>query len=364
MYLLDKLNELKTKYSSIKTEVKLLPLLAGFLYLNSYLREFGIAFPMDISSLVSILTMIGILSISFIVISLVYCLLTSLIINPMVKNGSVLSKGLKSKNKNKQWIHVLIAYTTPLCLTIEYMYFVTDTKNYYFFIAIFLANILWAIVYIYTLKEMTFEKLFKKQSNKYIYFNVIAKSCAFFIAIQFVSYLSISMFVVIFFTRIKDIGSTEAIIYILAYVVVNSLVVFATIDDETNDTHETNNSIIQHNRFDRMLIITLSFFVLSLHPSVSQFPAEIALRYLNIGGGINFRAKDVKDNCEAWPEFIKDNVNEKDGSCVSKNGKLIIQIGERYFVEFEADNKSPAVVNLKLSDASIVSDMPKSSYYK
>ncbi|WP_181318807.1 hypothetical protein, partial [Photobacterium kishitanii] len=125
----------------------------------------------------------------------------------------------------------------------------------------------------------------------------------------------------------------------------------------TTENHKlTPDLIIKHTQNSPAWAIILLMVIASFLSPVSSYVGEIPLKLMNIGGGKNFVATDEIKQCNSWPSFI---ISKKDkNSCITKEGKLIIQLGSRAYALFK-DGQQDKVVSLDLSKSSIVTNVPK-----
>src|SRR5690606_17166579 len=92
-----------------------------------------------------------------------------------------------------------------------------------------------------------------------------------------------------------------------------------------------------------------------------SYVAEIPLRKLNIGGGIDFVAVDAQRQCRSWPNFIIE--IETEDTCTSREGKMILQLGSMAYAIFRDEFNKPQVVSLNIEKSSIIKDLPDDSIY-
>ena len=238
-------------------------------------------------------------------------------------------------------------------------YYQTESTSLNFLI-LFSLYAVWAFIYgVVTAQSM--KEGFKEKA-------IAAFKMTFHIfAVQFVSLLSLSVFLLVVLARAKNISELELLLVVCCYAIVNFICILPMFSktkfDEINQSEKKLNSdeIIQKSQqYPTYLIIVMLIF-LSLTPNISPYVGELPLRLLNIGGGIEVQVKDTRRYCDAWPEFI---IHKKDDdSCVTKTGKLLIQLGDRAYFTFYKEKVGHLVISLDIGKASISKRVPENSFY-
>jgi hypothetical protein len=360
----DKLNEILNKYQCFNKGLFYASMVVGAIYLNSYLSGFGIPFPLDINLLPTTLLVVGILSAFFLALATVYTLLIGIMNEDPLGIGlqriiSTCDTGIYAP-KNVNYIkHTLVSYILPFTLSLvlftEYDMSSTPIKT----LLILIGYIAWAFIYSIVITRKEVSKGIEK-------FKLQLKITTYVSLMQLLSIISFVVFLSIVLPRAKNIETIDLILITLGYVIVNSACTlpsfskakFAEIN--TSNKNITAERIVMqtHTKPTYMIIIALIFC--SFIPGVPYYVGEIPLKFLNIGGGIDFAMKDSISRCINWPDSIIDK-KTKD-YCTSRNGKLILRLGDRGYAVFDGVHKD-TLVSIKIAEATIVTKIPKDSHY-
>lgn len=344
--------------------IMLAGIISGGVYLNSFLSEYGVPFPLEIGVLTSTLLVVGILSIILVSITACYLLLIYLVsLDPFKTNYHLVintSKlGVYSSKKRNYLKLYFFTYLLPMSFLIEELYAYDNTKSN--------THILYILVGTCILIPFSYSYYISKGSYK-IGIERIKFSCKMTVHVlvsQFASFMSLFFFIAILVPRVGSLSNWESIVIITFYLLTNLLCLIPIFSRKKSekiltciDKKITPDSLIKETQGTIVWFIFATLLLTSYLPPFSPYVGELPLRILNIGGGVDFVAVDEKKQCDSWPEFI---IFEKTpNSCTTYKGKLIVQLGDRGFILFH-DGETEKVVSLNLSKSSMISEIPKDS---
>lgn len=362
--LIDQLNEMLNKYQFINKGLFYASMFAGAIYLNSYLSGFGIPFPLDINLLPTTLLVIGVLSAFFLALASIYTLLIGIINEDPFNIGlqriiSTCDTGIYTPRNVNYIKHTMVTYILPFTLSLivftEYDMSSSPIKS----LAVLIGYISWAFIYsmVITRKEASkgIEKL-KLQLKITTYVSLI----------QLLSIISFAVFLSIVLPRAKNIEPIDMILIILGYVIVNSACTLPSFSkkkfDEINASKKniTAEQLVMQTHTKPTYMIIIALIICSFIPGVPYYVGEIPLKFLNVGGGIDFAMKDSISRCINWPESIIDK-KTKD-YCISRNGKLILRLEDRGYAVFDGSHKD-SLVSINIAESTIITKIPKDSHY-
>ena len=192
-------------------------MISGCIYLNGYLSEYGIPFPLDIGVLASLLLVIGSLSVIFVAVILLYFLLVSLVsFDPFESNYHKvinLSKEGDYIPRIRNYVcFVFLFYLLPLISAM--LLVIMKHKNFINAVTACLLYLLCTIPFL--VYAFFFSKKVSKQKSKF-FVNMVA----YFIVCQFASFLSFAFFILLMAKQYSEISDLESIGVILAFVAIN-----------------------------------------------------------------------------------------------------------------------------------------------
>jgi len=343
----------------------ILGMISGSIYLNGFLSEYGVPFPLDIGVLTSALLVIGTLSLLLVTITTCYVLLVSLVnLDPFdtcyqrVINTS--KSGIYAPKLTNYLILYFFIYLLPFCLF--FIFLMSDafeSVEFKIYILLFL-YLIWSFLYSAFISRNAYDTIKEKALFS-------LKMMLHIFLSQIVSIVSLCFFVLILVPRVGNLDDLTFFGVLCVYLIVNIfclIPVFSSskFNEIINDENKTVSSdvLIRNTQVTPVWVVVVTLVVISCLPPFSPYVGELPLRILNIGGGVEFIAVDGKRQCNSWPDFI---VSHKDEStCTTKKGKLLIQLGDRAYAIFK-DVNSEKIVSLNLSKSSIVSDIPEDSIY-
>lgn len=330
----------------------------GFLYLNSYLRQFGVPFPVD--TVPTLLVAIGGISIFFVAIVAVYLILPGManefwMDDEIDKWENASNEGIYSFKYSNRIKRAVVIYTLPALLFLAILYAFRSPLTFLIFIV---GYPVWGGLYGLGIcrKCMPYDQRRK----------LIMKVSSYSTSIHILFLPSFIMFFTLVMALNADIGMISFVLMFLAYVSLNTICLIHVFSPKKIENVNGAEEIPKVDDFPHrprfnFVYMTLGFLVvLSIIPNVSQYVGKVALRALNIGGEIKFVAKDMSDSCRAWPEFVIQKSDEN--VCISKVGKLILMLGDRAYALFERTEGDFKVVRLNLSRSAIVTDLPDTFY--
>lgn len=337
----------------------LLCVLAGFIYLNSYLNEFGIPFPLDLTILPTALIFISCISILIVGIGILYIFIVAIVNMDFMSIGykriiNTNRHGVYNPRKYNYLTYSLISYILPFIfsLVVFYNYNLKIIHNQIYLFSGYLA---WAFSYGAILTKYSKEK-----------YTTTFKLTFHFLLTQSLSLISFSVLLAIILPRTSETTPMNIILYIIGFLIVNTMLFFPSFSKEkfneinNQGIHLSADQLIEKTNIAPPYFMLAIFILLSLFPPFSSFVTELSLRKLNIGGGTDFTITDSYRRCLTWPNFVMKNMQS--GTCTSNNGKLILQLGDRAYAIFY-NNKKPTLVSLNLSKASISTELPQKSIY-
>lgn len=341
--------------------------ISGGIYLNGFLSQFGIPFPLDIGVLTSTLLVIGVISTLVVAIISGYVLLVNLSHYDFLNTNfhfviNTTKEGIYASRAKNYFIFYLITYFVPVLFFISssYLYYekIVSIIN---IVCFFCFYFLFYIFYGYFISLGSFSKKMER-----LVFSI--KLFLHLIVSQAISIISLFMFIAVLAPRVGDLADWELAGIVAIYLIINFLCLLPIFSVraarkilESEDTSITAEEFVSKTHITPVWFVIILMILLSYLPRTSAYIGEIPLRLLNIGGGIEFIATDAKRQCDSWPDFIiSKNVNSD--KCVSITGKLIIQLGDRAYAIFPRNN-TDVIVSINLSKSAIVSDIPTKSIY-
>lgn len=360
----ERLRQIIQEYTIYEKPIILLAVFIGFIYLNGYLREFGIPFPLEIGILPTLLIVIASLSIFLVLLVLAYVFLVGLVnVDPFSAKFHALINtdinGLYAPRLRNSIKYALISYVFPFSVFLILAgYYELDSRRIYG--ALFLGYVIWAFLYSWVLVQRTVAPRTEKLKRAFL------MTCHVFM-VQCVSIVSLSIFLVIVLTRMKGATEFELVLLIVSYGLLNFmciLPIFSKIKfDELHRSSEKLNSdqLILKSQKQPAYAILVVLLLFSLTPNISPFVGELPLKLLSIGGGMEYQVRDTAERCLAWPEFI---VLDRDANaCVSKTGKLIIQLGDRAFFLFQKEEEGEQIVGMNTKDVITIKALSEKSLF-
>ncbi len=362
--IIEKINETLSKYQHFNKGVFYASMVAGAIYLNSYLSGFGIPFPLDINLLPTTLLVIGVLSAFFIALASIYTLLIGIMNEDPFKIGlqriiSSCDTGIYTPRNANYIKHTMVSYILPFIFSLvifsEYDISNSPIKPF----IVLLGYISWAFIYSVVITE-------KEELTGSRRFTLLIKITTYIFLMQLLSIISFAVFLSIVLPRAKNIETIDMILLILGYVVVNAACTLPSFSkqkfDEINISNKswTAEQIIMQTHTKPTYMIIVALVVCSFIPGVPYYVGEIPLKFLNIGGGIKFAMKDSIERCINWPDSIIDK-KTKD-YCISREGKLILRLENRGYAVFDGNHKDK-LVSINISESTIVTKIPKDSHY-
>lgn len=361
MDILEKIKTIIQYYSTFYKPALIISMISGAIYLNGFLRSFGIPFPLEINVLPSTLLVIGVLSLLIVLITSLYAtLVTTMNYDPLNTGYHIIINTSKSgvfslKIKNYLKLNFFV-YLLPFLTLFIIIYKELIPLGYIFSFYFYIVLALWSII-------VSLFILIKKRKyikNKQSFFLTFTIHIFIF---QNISLLSFALFYLIITPRIDNITDLKLLITLIFYLSFNYLLLLPIFSKKKlleltkNKTHKlTPESIITQTQNSPAWAIIVFMVLASFLPQISSYVGELPLKLMNLGGGSSFVVTDEIKQCNSWPNFI---ISKKDNnSCRTKEGKLIIQLGSRAYAIFN-DGQYDKVVNLDLSKSSIVTDLPK-----
>lgn len=342
-----------------------LGMLAGSLYLNAFLSEFGVPFPLDIGVLPTMLLVIGMIAIFLVSITAFYVLLISFINEDPMKSGfhrviNTTSSGLYSSKLRNYLKLYTFTYILPYSLFFYLLLSeILTSDSGGVFLIFLLGYTFFSFLYSYFISKHAFNHWKEKiRFARRMTLNLILFQAA--------SLLSLGFFVLILVPRVGNIGDYTFLTIVFAYLIVNMFCLMPIFskdkffDVTAKSGSLTADKLITHTQATPVPWVVLLLVLLSFLAPFSTYVGELPLKILNIGGGSDFVAVDGKRQCNSWPNFIISNQTEN--SCTTKTGKLIIQLGDRAYAVFDEGNKD-RIVSLNLSKSAIVNSIPENSLY-
>lgn len=352
---------LKKSIDTVRGEYKLMffiGFLLGAYYLNSFLGQFGVPFPAY--AIPTMLVVVGGISIFFVVIISAYLIVIG-IVNESQVNGEINRLINTDKNGfyNPKIINSIrngtIIYALPMLFTLAILY---TTRNYLVFFVLFIIYTIWGISYGLILWER--ENALKQR------YKFLLKIVGHILLIQALSFPSLVIFLSLIFSINEDLSTGQFIIISISYVFVNMICIIPVFSPKKfKNIHHSEkllgaDELLHKSRANPTYVILSVLVIASIVPGVSSFVGKLALRSLNIGGGIKFIAKDASENCYSWPQFLIQKSSEH--SCVSKVGQLILKLDDRAYALFERKEGEFKMVSINLSKSVIVIDLPDDLY--
>ncbi|HDU8573908.1 TPA: hypothetical protein RG687_003749 [Vibrio parahaemolyticus] len=342
-------------------------IISGGIYLNGFLSQFGIPFPLDIGVLTSALLVIGVISTLVVASISAYVLLVSFSHYDFLNTKfhfviNTTKQGVYASRARNYIKFYLLTYFVPVCCFIASSYLYYDDRVslngiVYFFCFYFFSYILYGY--------FVSSGFFLTRKERLLF---SAKLFIHMIVSQAVSIASLIMFIAILAPRMGDLTDWEFSGVISIYLLVNFLCLLPIFSVraaknilESGELSITSEELVKKTHLTPVWLVVFLMVLLSYVPNVSAYIGEIPLRLLNIGGGVEFIAIDAKRQCDSWPDFIIAQ-SDKTNKCVSITGKLLIQLGDRAYAIFPKEN-TEVIVSLNLSKSSIVSDIPSKSTY-
>jgi len=365
MELLNKITKITKEYSTIQKPIFFISLIVGAIYLNTYLRGFGIPFPLDLSVLPTILLVIGFFSVLLTIIISMYLLLVAIInIDPWdtgfkrVINTN--KTGLYAPHLKNYLIYALVSYILPFTLFLVIMInYGSDTTTKQ--LVLWFLYAIWAFI-------CSFAWAIDSQLPKNERISFILKMSFHIFTVQVVSVVSVIILISIVLSKTPKISDMEFYIIIVVYLLINLACILPSFSTRKfKKIHNDDNKLSADDLINKSQL-TPTYFVIAILIFVSLLPpfafhiGEIPLRLMNIGGNLEFIATDARRQCDSWPEIIIDKKDEE--KCQSKVGHLIIQLSDRAFAIFENKLGKPVLVSLNFSKSAIVSTLPEDSQYK
>ncbi|WP_274013617.1 hypothetical protein [Vibrio parahaemolyticus] len=340
--------------------------ISGAIYLNGFLSEFGIPFPVDIGVLTSALLTIGAVSLLIVTILLIYVFLVCVVHYDLLKIGFHLvintsRQGVYSYKKRNYFTFYLLTYFIPILLIMSGWYLYHED-------VIGLKDVLVSI-FSYSVFFVTYG--YFSCVGSYVILkqriNFSLKLYLHMLISQLATIMSLFIFVSLLVRRVGNMSDLEFLGVVIVYLMVNFLCLVPIFSKkfmgkikEGRDVNLTPDDIVKRIYITPIWSAIALMLVFSYLPMFSHYVGELPLRLLNLGGGIEFVAIGGRRQCDSWPEFV---VNEKiSNSCTTFKGKLLIQLGDRAYAIFN-DNHRDVVVSLNMSKSSIVTDIPKNSFY-
>ncbi|WP_394136406.1 hypothetical protein [Aliivibrio fischeri] len=341
-------------------------IVSGAIYLNGFLTEYGVPFPLDIGVLASALLVIGVLSIMFVGIATCYILLTSFVnFDPFNTNYhrviNTSKQGIYASRMRNYISFYFFTYLFPIVTVLICLVVYTELMSNYMALLLGVAlYLIFPLLYSFAVSKGAFEQL--SQRVRF----AIKMAIHVFLS-QIVSIASLFFFVAILTPRVSSLSNLEFIGVIISFLLVNLFCLipvfsYRKLDAALAQVNKsiTADSLIKNTQVTPVWLVVAMLLFTSYLPAISPYVGELPLRMLNIGGGIDFIAVDGRRQCDSWPSFI---ISNKTGStCTTNNGKLLVQFGDRAFALFK-DRDSEKVVSLNLSKSSIISDIPDGSVY-
>jgi len=365
MELVNKITKIAKEFSTIHKPIFFISIIVGAIYLNTYLRGFGIPFPLDLSVLPTILLVIGFFSVLLTIVISMYLLLVAIInIDPWDTGFKRIintnKAGLYAPQIKNYLIYALVSYILPfslfLVITINYGSD-TSTKQ----LVLWFLYLVWAIIC--SLAWAIDSNLPKNERVPFI-----LKMTFHTFTIQVVTVFSVMVLITIVLSKTPKISDMEFYIILTVYLLINLACILPSFSDRRFQKIQNDNKKLSADDLINKSQLTATYVVLALLVFVSLLPpfafhiGEIPLRLMNIGGNIEFKVIDARRQCDSWPEVIID--KKDDEKCQSKVGHLIIQLSDRAFTIFENKHGKPILVSLNFSKSAIVSTLPDDSQYK
>lgn len=333
----------------------LMSLVTGAIYLNAYLSEFRIPFPVDLGVLPVLLVMVGALSIGFSLLGIAYVFIVSIL------NSDPFSTGyLRVIHTSKGGVYApswgnRIKFTLICYLPIIFMLVVTglhDVDSPIMQALCWGGVLIWNLLYSVVLSTHAFTsfKERKRFSLRFSFHMIVA---------QMLSIASLLVLFAIVLPRM-EVTNIKVLVVLGIYAGFNAISVhpafsprrFNIVNDST--TGLTSDELLQRSYVSPVYFFIGVCWIATLFPPVSTYVAEIPLRLLNIGGGTQFVISSGKKECRSWPDFIIKGEYEYEEKCISNVGKLILQLGDRVYAVFLNKDDKPILVSLNLEKSSIL----------
>ena len=347
--------------------------LIGFIYLNSYLSEYSIPFPIELSVLPALLLISGIISIFVSMLLLGYVVLVSftsldifsinlhtLINTSYRKKGS--NAGFIDMRRSNHFRYILVSYVLPFTFLLVIIWNTDYAKNNIWPIAFPAGYIVWSFLYGLILGHNAENKLSDKVKTAF-------KIAIHVFCLHVFSIASFAVFFVLIFSRANNVSNGLLIVICAAYIIINSFCLLPFFSKERfekihlSGSKFTPEELLKRSHRSPLLFVLPFLFALSLLPPFSAHIGEMSLKLINLGRmNSDVTIKDVKANCDAWPQFIKQKTEET--HCVSMPGRKIVQFGSRAYFVFEKEDAEPLVISIDVSKATLLQALPEKSIFK
>ncbi|WP_353302976.1 hypothetical protein [Sessilibacter corallicola] len=340
----------------------------GGIYLNGFLSEFNIPFPLEISVLPTILFLIGIISLIILIFLIIYTIIVGLInqhaVTPQII-GLILQnhkEGWQSNTLRNLITYSLYSYIIPLICLVVWIGFYQVKFSLLALTILFVAYLLWALIFGIV---VTYTSGLPKKDRVKLTLSMTTQ----IFLIQLLSFLSFSILLLFINERAKNISEIEIILYVIFYSVINFICTYPiSLKDKPNEFEDldeklTSNVVVQKSQQYPTFTVIFSLFAISLTPNVSPYVGELPLRLLNVGGGQEIAIISSRQECNTWPEIIIRNNDKNKETCITKTAKLLVQLGNRAYLIFNDEKIKGFVISLDIGKASIIKKIPQNSYY-
>ena len=367
-----------------KNLLKLSPI-AGFIFLNGYLGNFGASFPIDLESLPVLLLSMGIMSL------LIVALFSGIIvvggaynIDPLDIGYSTILQSISAKNDRSIFLlttaHIFISYVVPFLIAFVIFNWM-ELPGWWMLGELLIVFCTWSFCYGCLMASWD-----ESQKARVVLFKVALHG----LGTLCFSFMCCLLFLLLIFGLVKPITNVDNVAFFALAILYTSITALCMYPE--HPAKETAKKVIdidsqlaepgyviarptQKNTpllKPWILIAALSVYGIFI-PGGSYVIGRIPLRIMHIGGELDFVAQDKAENCSAWPEYIKAQSEKKDSVkdvdktekdyCKSNVGRLIIKIKDRAYVVFEDNAGVPHLEALRIEDATLENELPKGSLY-
>ncbi len=329
--------------------------LFGLYYLFVFTFKEGIPFPIDISILPGILIALGILSLLFTIVVVLYSTISVIVVTDPVEidyEDMFFSRPTWIKSKS---VAGLINYFFFFCVTPVLLFSLSIFDYEYVNGVVYLSLFLMPLLFVYyaltpnirkdKLRALKYRR-FWKAAVTFFYINVFALLSVF----VYLKYLEFGL-------HLKT--DLQYMAALLAFFVLSFFIV---LPPRKKDSFQRNAEKFSNTSFTKEILKYPAFFVyafsliLTLIPSIAYSTASVSFRFLNVGGGIERTYYFSTKSRVTIPPYLVEKCNAK-GYCQTKKLNVLFDIGGTLYIKGAYIGGDSALISLPKQNLYMISMM-------